>query len=229
MPPHEIFLPPNLYIIGTVNMDETTHAFSPKVLDRAFTIELTDVSFDDYPPSANANGAADVTESDKRALLAAFTRDGRFHGVDKDEVARAVANHPEIRNWLGELNRLLAKDRFHFGYRTFDEIAQYIVNNDLNGMMAFGDAFDQAVFMKVLPKFSGSRARLRNPLVSVLAWAIDPAQPLPKAVVAELDTHLAGTSEALATQVQGATIPRVARRALEMLERVELDGFVSFG
>ncbi len=229
MPPREIFLPPNLYIIGTVNMDETTHAFSPKVLDRAFTIELTDVSFDDYPPAASANGDADVTESDKRALLAAFTRDGRFHGVDKDEVARAVMDHQEFREWLGELNRLLAKDRFHFGYRTFDEIAQYIVNNDLNGMMAFGDAFDQAVFMKVLPKFSGSRARLRSPLISVLAWAIDPAEPLPKAVVADLDTHLAGTSEALATQVQGATVPRVARRALEMLERVELDGFGSFG
>ncbi len=48
MPPRELKLPPNLYIIGTVNMDETTHAFSPKVLDRAFTIELSDVDFLGY-------------------------------------------------------------------------------------------------------------------------------------------------------------------------------------
>lgn len=36
----EIFLPPNLYFIGTVNVDETTHGFSDKVYDRAQLIEL---------------------------------------------------------------------------------------------------------------------------------------------------------------------------------------------
>ena len=44
-------------------------------------------------------------------------------------------------------------------------------------MMPFAVAFDQAVLMKVLPKFSGSRARLRTPLLSVLAWAINPVTP----------------------------------------------------
>jgi 5-methylcytosine-specific restriction endonuclease McrBC GTP-binding regulatory subunit McrB len=43
-------LPPNLYIIGSVNIDETTYMFSPKVLDRAFTIEFRDVNFDSYNP-----------------------------------------------------------------------------------------------------------------------------------------------------------------------------------
>jgi len=46
--PKEIKLPPNLYIIGSVNIDETTYMFSPKVLDRAFTIEFWDVDFDNY-------------------------------------------------------------------------------------------------------------------------------------------------------------------------------------
>ncbi|AEH23186.1 hypothetical protein TOPB45_1097 [Thermodesulfobacterium geofontis OPF15] len=48
LPPKEINLPPNLYIIGSVNIDETTYMFSPKVLDRAFTIEFWDVDFDNY-------------------------------------------------------------------------------------------------------------------------------------------------------------------------------------
>jgi 5-methylcytosine-specific restriction enzyme B len=43
-------LPPNLYIIGTVNIDETTYMFSPKVLDRAFTLEFREVDFSNYPP-----------------------------------------------------------------------------------------------------------------------------------------------------------------------------------
>ncbi len=38
--PAEINLPKNLFIIGTVNIDETTYMFSPKVLDRANVIEF---------------------------------------------------------------------------------------------------------------------------------------------------------------------------------------------
>jgi energy-coupling factor transporter ATP-binding protein EcfA2 len=45
-PPRQLRLPPNLYVVGTVNVDETTHAFSSKVLDRAFTIEMTEVDLD---------------------------------------------------------------------------------------------------------------------------------------------------------------------------------------
>ena len=46
----DLRIPTNLYIIGTVNMDETTHPFSKKVLDRANTIEfnrveLSNISF----------------------------------------------------------------------------------------------------------------------------------------------------------------------------------------
>ncbi len=42
----DIWFPENLYIIGTVNMDETTHPFSKKVLDRANTLELNRVQLD---------------------------------------------------------------------------------------------------------------------------------------------------------------------------------------
>ncbi len=42
--PAEVLWPSNLYIAGTVNMDETTHSFSDKVLDRAFTLEFWDVN-----------------------------------------------------------------------------------------------------------------------------------------------------------------------------------------
>ena len=33
----------NLFIVGTVNIDESTHSFSDKVLDRAFTLEFWEV------------------------------------------------------------------------------------------------------------------------------------------------------------------------------------------
>ena len=47
--PATIRYPSNLVIIGTVNMDETTHGISDKVLDRAFTIEFWDIDLMSYP------------------------------------------------------------------------------------------------------------------------------------------------------------------------------------
>jgi len=47
--PADVRYPSNLVIIGTVNMDETTHGISDKVLDRAFTIEFWDVDLAGYP------------------------------------------------------------------------------------------------------------------------------------------------------------------------------------
>lgn len=46
--PAEFRIPPNLFVIGTVNVDESTHSFSRKVLDRSFVLELVDVDYDAY-------------------------------------------------------------------------------------------------------------------------------------------------------------------------------------
>ena len=44
--PSRLTFTPNLSIIGTVNVDETTFSFAPKVLDRAFVLEFNEVDFD---------------------------------------------------------------------------------------------------------------------------------------------------------------------------------------
>jgi 5-methylcytosine-specific restriction enzyme B len=230
-PPRELRLPPNLYIIGTVNMDETTHAFSPKVLDRAFTIELTEVDFRDYPPPATDDAAQNLDDGQRQALLGAFSRNGRFHRIDKAEFGSVLVAHPELRQHLQSLNTELQRDRFHFGYRVFDEIAQYLAVNDETGVMPFREAFDQAVFMKVMPKFSGSRARLRSPLLSVLAWALYPSTPHEnrKLVESAVLSLLQDDQPDLEEFVRLAAYPVVAARATRMLLALESDGFVSFG
>ena len=55
--PTTIPWPRNLVIVGTVNMDETTHPFSDKVLDRAFTFEFWDVDLPGWRKRALAKGA----------------------------------------------------------------------------------------------------------------------------------------------------------------------------
>lgn len=228
-PPHEIRLPPNLYIIGTVNMDETTHAFSPKVLDRAFTIELTDVDFSDYPTTTSAT-SQELSDEDRRGLLRAFTRNDTFAQVSKEDIRQAVDDHPEIRVWLQNLNERLAQHQFHFGYRVFDEIAQFIFNADRNGMFDnWHAAFDHGVYMKVLPKFNGSHARLHGPLTSLREWANNPAGSVSVPLTA-LGDGSDESGEVVAPIAHASPrLDRVATRAERMLTILEAEGFVSFG
>ena len=229
-PPEEMKLPPNLYIVGTVNVDETTHAFSPKVLDRAFTIELTDADFSTYP-SLNPV-AAPVTEKDRQAVQDSFTRGGDFVHVDKDDIADWVNMSPIYRNRLQQLNHLLRPFDMHFGFRVFDEIITFMIAAGENGLFeALGGmegAFDSAVLMKVLPKFHGSRGKLEIPLLSILAWCQNPDVP-----------NLAGMQEAVrqADNDPGLavlrTIPyqysRTAGRVHRMVVSLYSTGFTAFG
>ena len=235
-PPQELKLPPNLYIIGTVNMDETTHSFSPKVLDRAFTIELSEVDFLGYQLTGVSSDTG-LQERDKRRLLDAFTRYDSLTGqrgfarISKSEVAAIIEQEPEIRQLLHSLNNLLQNHRFHFGYRVFDEIAQYLYNNRENEAVDFMTAFDQAVFMKVLPKYSGSRARLRGPLLALLTWALHPENP-ELSMKSVQEKFLALDSDdpiAIVAFTEDAAFKPVAARTLQMLITLEQDGFVSFG
>jgi MoxR-like ATPase len=170
LPPPALQLPPNLFIIGTVNVDETTHPLSPKVLDRAFTIELNDVGFMDYPPTLGEK--TPLESSTQRALLAAFTENGAFPRVQKARIAACVQRHPELRARLHALNEGLCAFDLHFGYRVFDEILAFVDYAEHNALFtSIGTAFDLAVLMKVLPKFHGARTRLEPALKEVLAWA----------------------------------------------------------
>ncbi|MCY1040412.1 hypothetical protein OV208_03685 [Corallococcus sp. bb12-1] len=95
--PQSIPWPDNLYIIGTVNMDETTRPFSPKVLDRANAIDMSEVDIPGYCATLAAKSPelADVLD----AALVQF---------------------------LKRLSDILAPHRLHFGYRTVEEISRYV-------------------------------------------------------------------------------------------------------
>jgi hypothetical protein len=229
LPPAEIRLSPNLYVVGTVNIDETTHAFSPKVLDRAFSIELVDVDFRDYPPRPAGDGGVALTDEERRVLLDAFTRGGLFPRIDKTAIAKHTAGHPERRDRLQALNAELARYNLHFGYRVFDEIVTFLTIAGENGI--FDDlgqdaAFDAAVLMKVLPKFHGSRGKLEAPLRDMLAWCRNPDAPN----VPVVDTPSPADADTLeALRDQTYVLPRTAARVLRMLQELQTDGFTAFG
>lgn len=127
--PPSIPWPRNLFIGGTVNMDETTHAFSDKVLDRAFTIELWDVDLPKFFERRRARDVADVADID--AVYAFFI----------------------------ELNEQLGRVRRHVGYRSVGEAIDFARSGARAGLAADTQALwslvDSAVHAKVLPRLRG--------------------------------------------------------------------------
>lgn len=66
--PQRVKYPANLAIIGTLNMDETTHGLSDKVLDRAFTLEFWDIRVDDFPGWSQCDLPDGLQESTQKLL-----------------------------------------------------------------------------------------------------------------------------------------------------------------
>jgi hypothetical protein len=79
--PASIPYPGNLFIIGTVNMDETTHGLSDKVLDRACVIEFWDIDVDSYPAWKDCKLSSEKIERIQVLLkeLVAALRPVRLH------------------------------------------------------------------------------------------------------------------------------------------------------
>ena len=234
VPPPEVFLPPNLYILGTINVDETTHTLSPKVLDRAFTLELNEADLEAYLTIGEDGKAVDF---DPQAVLRNFSFDGRFVHLDKGAIADFIAGHPEIRAQLQRLNQALQPYDLHFGYRVFDEIVAFLLSAEHNGLYeALGGlpaALDTAVLMKVLPKFHGGRSKLEAPLRAVLAWCVNPAEPASQQVAETLDRALQSNHDIYATLRQALSdlqpqMPQTAAKVRRMLAHLYTTGFAAF-
>ena len=167
--PHMLSLPPNVFIIGTVNVDETTYMFSPKVLDRANVIEFR----------MNASELGTFLTAPKAPNLAALDGKGAAYGkafveaaADKSRsVPSAAKQHFESEMVL--LFNLLKDHHAEFGYRTVYESARFIhfyhlfSNYSDNDEGWFAGAMDAVIVQKILPKLHGARSRLEG-----LLWAL---------------------------------------------------------
>jgi len=147
--------------------------FSPKVLDRAFTIEFDVGSFEKYLEFLNGNlENPELSEDIKKQLKQDFINNGNFAIINKEKI-REFANNEENKKFiekLEEINQILKRYNLHFGYRVFDEIMMFLYNcqNSQYQFKNLEEAFDLALKMKVLPKFHGTRQRLEEPIVEFL-------------------------------------------------------------
>ncbi|RZL17316.1 MAG: hypothetical protein EOO89_08475 [Pedobacter sp.] len=159
--PFELGWPNNLFIIGTVNIDETTYMFSPKVLDRANVIEfrLTHEDLNTYLASP-AKPNLEVLVGKGSLMSASFL-----------EMARSadLIILDEISNVLSAFFVELSGVGAEFGYRTANEIVTLITKlGILNPNLSSDEKIDIAVMQKLLPKLHGSRSKIVKVLESIL-------------------------------------------------------------
>jgi hypothetical protein len=195
-----------VYIIGTVNMDETTHPFSKKVLDRANTLEFNRVKLD------YLDFLLDIEEKDAIVLHNDVFATKYLHLKDVYLVYPELVE--EVTGTLVKINNILQINASNIGYRVRDEICFYLAYNEESKLMERKEALDYCILQKILPRLSGSDTRIERVLKALFRLFTN------KEVEYAQDVSL--------EDVTYATYPRSAEKVLEMMRRLEDDGFTSF-
>jgi len=155
--PKEIEIPKNLFIVGTVNIDETTYMFSPKVLDRANVIEfrVTENEMGDYLESYSRLDLNKL-KSVGVGMAEAFVKIAKEQDLVPNDETKLKLNS-ELINFFKELKKTGAE----FGYRSASEIMRFAaVINTVAPEWKAEEIIDAAITQKLLPKVHGSRKKL---------------------------------------------------------------------
>jgi hypothetical protein len=201
----EVPLPNNLYVIGTVNMDETTHPFSKKVLDRANTIEFNRVELD-HLSFLHDFEEVNPLEIGQSQLASKYLHLKDLYKEDTEVIEKATGE-------LVRINKSLQLINAHIGYRVRDEICFYLAYNKDGDLMTFEEAFDHCILQKILPRLSGSDSRIDQLLREL--YLIFTNTEYQEDEVTQFDE-------------ESAIYPKSARKVIEMLRRLKDDGFTSF-
>jgi len=206
-----LYIPGNLFIVGTVNMDETTHPFSKKVLDRANTIEFTDVYLDNFSSNIDETEFQEVNNTLFKSEYC-FLKDclAGFEEMVQKTVAELI-----------QINGVLTEANLHVGYRVRDELCFYMIYNQRFALMKWNEALDWQLLQKILPRIQGSSRQISKVLNNLFEQATG----------VKLENEYEGNREEAEKLLESSSKikwPRSARKIAYMLGRYEEDGFTSF-
>ena len=147
-------IPENLFVVGTVNTDETTFSFSRKVLDRAMTIEMNEV---DLKGGLEAGGSAEFGYIGEDLMGDA--------AEGKDIYADNQTLCDDIITYLGKVNEILEGTPFKIAYRTRNEFLLYAVNRlHFAPESEVWQTLDEMTSMKILSRIEGDNERCEHVL-----------------------------------------------------------------
>ncbi len=145
-----IGIPFNLIVAGTVNMDETTHGFSRKVIDRALTID-----FGEFFP--NKFEAFFEPEAKPKALTYPIFTDGR----NKEELSTTFDTGGILSiEFLKKINIILDNTPFKLAYRALNELLLSVMTQKPKSVLELQAVWDDFLMCKVLPRIEGDIDKL---------------------------------------------------------------------
>ncbi len=209
-------LPPNLIVAGTVNMDETTHGFSRKVIDRAFTIDFG--AF--YP-----NDFGDFFEPATRPVSLGFPL---LSGVTRNDLAAAPADADGSKSvaFLSAVNGVLKATPFELAYRALNELLLAVVCFRPKDDAELQAVWDDFLMSKVLPRIDGDAEKLGfNDEISLLTKLLGEIE--------KQFTHIGAAQrpDLLREKIGGGVCMVDCRSKLKltwMQERLRMNGFTAF-
>ena len=194
-------IPQNLFVVGTVNMDETTFSFSRKVLDRAMTIEMNEV---DLHGGLEKEAESEIGYIGKRIIGDAA------EGCDVYAENKELCD--EVLAYLEQVNDILEGTPFKIAYRTRNEFLMYAVNRKILAPDSqLWQTLDEMTSMKILSRIEGDEERTKKVL-----------EELKILVKTEIEDHIPPAEE-------GKTAPESisAKKIDEMLKKLG-SGFTSY-
>jgi hypothetical protein len=149
-----IALPPNLIVAGTVNMDETTHGFSRKVIDRAFTIDFGVF----YPNDFNS-----YFQDQKDTIQAKTLSFPLLSKVTAADLSDCLADSDGSLSigFLTAINEVLKDTPFELAYRALNELLLAVVSFAPQDARQLQAVWDDFLMSKLLPRIDGDGEKLQ--------------------------------------------------------------------
>ncbi len=209
----------NVYLIGTVNMDETTHPFSKKVLDRANSIEFNYIDLEKYPDQETSVVNFVITPIPNDFLRNEYLQLTDVYIRDKELVQRTTKR-------LVQVNKILEQIHAHVGFRIRDAICFYLSYNNQFGFMSEEEAFDLQLLQKILPRVQGSNNSVKRVLLQLMEIAL--GRPIQVEDYVDDATEIYEGWVSISSPTEPVTYPNSVRKLAFMLRRIEEDGFTSY-
>lgn len=217
----DLGIPENVYLIGTVNMDETTYPFSKKVLDRANTLEFNHIDLTQFPWSEG---------DEEQEIVEIEPVSQRFFRADYLNLVNVDAENKELvkrtTNKLVAINQILEEIHAQVGFRIRDTISFYSIYAEHFGLLTEDEAFDLQLLQKILPRIQGSHTSVKRVLIKLLKVCLE-GELLKVNDLLDDASSLFSRWDA-GKEAPAAKYPQSARKLAFMLRRLEEDGFTSF-
>jgi MoxR-like ATPase len=208
----DIYWPENLYLIGTVNMDETTYPFSRKVLDRANSIEMNTVELDWIDKQKQKVDKLKIFTN--AYLKSEYIASIELTKTDKLQVEEAL-------EMLKKINKILEISNLHFAYRVRDEIIFYVLYAKKEQLLKPEEAIDFQIMQKILPRVHGSSTRTQKVIIGLLNL-------LANEEVATSYPDLEYLEKNKKSILKKSNYPKSTEKLIFMLERFDENRFTSF-